>query len=288
MNETWAKIKTNRMVLIINIIVCVALIAGYFADFMKGRRTIAFVALFIAIVAMQLCVCIAVYRKNKASDAFKYCSIIGCLLIYSFAMFSNDSYFTFTYIFPMTVLYVLYYNASFMKIIGIFSVVLNILKIAFQIYHGHASDTDITSYTVQMAAVLVFSIGMYFLTNLTMKINDEKIAKLLETNKNISALAQKTEEASKAEAELVNNIAEIIPSFVAASKQIANGAQLLAQGAIEQVASIEELSSSISEIAERTKANAEKAGTAVKIADTVKNNAQQGSHQMDEMLNAVE
>jgi methyl-accepting chemotaxis protein len=50
---------------------------------------------------------------------------------------------------------------------------------------------------------------------------------------------------------------------------------------------IEELSSSISEISERTKNNADMAGRAARLADTIKRNAEKGTLQMDEMLVAV-
>ena len=71
------------------------------------------------------------------------------------------------------------------------------------------------------------------------------------------------------------------------SKQVADGAQALAQGATEQAASIQQLSSSIANIAESTKANADTAEKASKLSDTIKSNAENGSHQMDEMISAV-
>jgi methyl-accepting chemotaxis protein len=287
MSEVWAKIKTNRMVLIMNVVICGALTAGYFIDFLKGRKPAAFVAFFIAVMLAQLCVCIIVYRRDKTSDKFKYCSIAGYLIIYCFAMFSSDTYFTYTYIFPMLTLFVLYYNVPFIRTAGIAAVALNIAKIVFQIYHGNTSDTDITSYTVQMACVIVFSVGVYFLTNLTLQINNERMEKLLETNRNISDLAQRAEEASKAETELMENIAEIIPSFVSASKQISSGAASLAGGATEQAASIEELSSSIAEIAQKSKMNMEMAETTAELTNTIKNSVENGSRHMDEMIGAV-
>ena len=263
MNEAWAKTKTNRMVLIINIIVCCALILGYFVDFMKGRKTIAFVILFIAIVVIQLCANIFEYRKNKASDTFKYFGIVGNLVIYCFAMFSSDTYFTYTYIFPMSVLYVLYYNSSFIRNLGIATVVLNICKVVFQVMKGDTTETDVTSYTVQMACIIIFAIGMYYLTDLTMRINNEKMDRLLETNKNISELAKNAEESSKAEAELVRNIGDMIPLFVTATKQIADGAQSLAHGSTEQAASIEQLSSTVAEISNMSKESSKLATAAL-------------------------
>jgi len=71
------------------------------------------------------------------------------------------------------------------------------------------------------------------------------------------------------------------------SKQIADGAQSLAQGSTEQAATVEALSKSIVEIAEKTKDNAEMANQAATLASTIMQNAQKGSGQMDEMTAAV-
>jgi len=71
------------------------------------------------------------------------------------------------------------------------------------------------------------------------------------------------------------------------SKQIADGAQSLAQGSTEQAATVEALSKSIVEIAEKTKDNADMANKAATLANTIMQNAQKGSSQMDEMTTAV-
>jgi len=71
------------------------------------------------------------------------------------------------------------------------------------------------------------------------------------------------------------------------STQVSDGAQSLSQGSTEQAASVEELSSTIAEIATRTKANAETADKTSKLSATIKESAEKGSRQMDEMITAV-
>ena len=71
------------------------------------------------------------------------------------------------------------------------------------------------------------------------------------------------------------------------SKQIADGAQSLAQGSTQQAVSVAQLSASISEIADKTKGNAEMAGRAAALAGSIRESAQKGSRQMDEMIQAV-
>jgi len=245
MDEAWAKIKTNRMVLTMNFIICGAFTAGYISDIARGRKTPLFVTTLVVIMIAQLVMSTVVFRKNRASDAFKFVGIAGYTLVCCFPMFSSTSYFTYVYAFPMLVLYVLYYDVVFIRNAGIGLVILNILKVAYQIYHGFTSSIDVSSYIVQMASAIIFAASMYFLTKLTMKINDERVAKLIETNNNISELAKKADEVSHAEAELLRNIAEIIPAFIAASRQITGGAQALAQGTTDQAASVNDLSNAI-------------------------------------------
>jgi len=71
------------------------------------------------------------------------------------------------------------------------------------------------------------------------------------------------------------------------AKQIANSSQALASGSTQQAAAVEELSASVADISEKTKNNAEKAVKAADLAKSIKNKAEAGSCQMDEMMLAV-
>ena len=105
----------------------------------------------------------------------------------------------------------------------------------------------------------------------------------VETVQDISDLVAK----QKDEDNLISNIGDVSRSFISSSKQIADGAQTLAHGTTQQSASIQELLSSISEISRKTKDNADMAIRAAELADTIKQNAEKGSSQMDDMMSAV-
>jgi len=71
------------------------------------------------------------------------------------------------------------------------------------------------------------------------------------------------------------------------SKHITDGAQSLARSTSEQTASIEELSGSIAEIAEKIRENTSKAEKAASLAEMIRDRANKGSNQMDELIGAV-
>ena len=85
-------------------------------------------------------------------------------------------------------------------------------------------------------------------------------------------------------ADLVEEGAKQIAST---TTNIAEGAQTLAKGSTDQAASVQELSGSIAVIEEKTGANAEIADQASRLADTVIGNAEKGSRQMEDMIEAV-
>ena len=86
------------------------------------------------------------------------------------------------------------------------------------------------------------------------------------------------------DSELIKDTAQ---SIAQGNMNIAEGAQLLAIGSTDQASSVQSLSESVNNIAEKTKTNAELADQASKLADTIIGNAEKGSQQMNDMIQAV-
>ena len=108
-------------------------------------------------------------------------------------------------------------------------------------------------------------------------------------------LLSDTDTMGKSVKQVIDNLNSMFAEINAASaqvstgsKQVADGAQALAQGSTEQAASIQQLSGSIAEIAGKTKTNATTADRTSKLSETIKDNAEKGSLQMNEMIKAVE
>ncbi|MCL2221929.1 MAG: methyl-accepting chemotaxis protein [Oscillospiraceae bacterium] len=85
----------------------------------------------------------------------------------------------------------------------------------------------------------------------------------------------------------LNEIGASAGQVSSGSKHIAGGSQSLAQGSTEQAASVQQLSSSITAIAQKTKENADMAGRAAMLANDIRTSAEKGSGQMNEMMMAV-
>jgi methyl-accepting chemotaxis protein len=73
----------------------------------------------------------------------------------------------------------------------------------------------------------------------------------------------------------------------AGADQIADAAQLLAQGSTEQATTVEGIRDSITQIAGQSRENTAMADKAAALTDTIKKNAENGSQQMNRMLQSV-
>ena len=94
-------------------------------------------------------------------------------------------------------------------------------------------------------------------------------------------------ENQRAEAELVKNIYSVSESFINKTNQVSDAAKTMAKGTTLQADSTEQLSKVIDEITEKTKHNTLRAEQSVMLSNEIKDNAQKGSSQMEEMISAT-
>lgn len=87
--------------------------------------------------------------------------------------------------------------------------------------------------------------------------------------------------------DLVSQIYDMTEMITAGAHQVSDANQSLSQGATEQAASVEEMTSSMTEMGSQTMANAENANEANKLANSVKSAAENGHNRMQEMVAAM-
>ena len=88
--------------------------------------------------------------------------------------------------------------------------------------------------------------------------------------------------------EVFGNINNASDQVAAGSRQVSDGSQALSQGATEQASSVEQLTVSISQVANQTKENAVNANKANELALKAKDDAEQGNQHMNKMLKSME
>ncbi len=107
----------------------------------------------------------------------------------------------------------------------------------------------------------------------------------LASDKDILGIALK--DMSKNLNQVIGDIIMVAEQIASGSGQVADASNSLSQGASEQAASLEQITSSMTEMASQTKTNAENAGQANSLAEDTREAAQRGHTQMQDMVTAM-
>ena len=140
----------------------------------------------------------------------------------------------------------------------------------------NATITNLKGYIDEIAGVL----GEVAKGNLVVGIDSEYMGDFIALKDSINGIVGSLNEIMQE----INISADQVAS---GTQQVSGGSQEISQGAAEQASAIEELTASVTQIAEQTKLNAGSASEANTLTNGAKDNAEQGNEQMKAMQQAM-
>lgn len=114
--KTLSTTKVNQFVLIIIAIIDLFLVFGYFGDYKNNIISLPFMLLVEGIVIGSVVVDFVVVKLWPKK--FGYISMLGYMLAYGVALFGSHNDLVYAIVFPITVLYILYYDYRLIRIIS--------------------------------------------------------------------------------------------------------------------------------------------------------------------------
>lgn len=184
--------NVNKFVSILITIIDLFMFVGYIADYAKGNIPLGFTLCveFSVLITLLL----AFLSRKRAPEQFKYISMYGYFIIYTFVVFGakNDS--VYGIVFPITFLFLLYYDYKIIRTIVILFGTVNILDILYVILimkHMHSGlPINSTSLLIQGASTIVFLFALLGVTQLSNANNNSKIQKINEEKEKSSFLLE--------------------------------------------------------------------------------------------------
>ncbi len=263
--------KVNKFVLIIVTVIDMFLFFGYINDYMQGNIGVGFMLTVDASVVVSMIACYAVYFKKKDSAAFKHVSVIGYMLVYGLAVFGAQNDLVFMMVFPLTVIYILYYDFKVVLRLSVVFGVINIVDVVCLVAvlgHMHSGGPlNSTSLILQGASVVVYLIVLCGTTKISNENNAVKIAGLKEEQEKSAALLQ-----------------EVLRVAVAVKQNSANAESHIKELS-EYVAST---ASELSNIAEGNSNNADSIEKQTVMTENIQNMIFETKQMSDEMLTLAE
>ena len=154
--------RVNRFVLIIITIIDAFMFGGYIGDYKQGNISVGFMLAVVLAVVVSIAACYIVYFAKKGIRYFKYISLVGYMIVYTLAVFGAQNDLVFVMIFPITVIYMLYYDFKIVMTIGIVFGSVNIADVLYVVLGKgclHSGDPlNSTSLLLQGASVVVYLI----------------------------------------------------------------------------------------------------------------------------------
>ncbi len=181
--------SVNQFLLIIITIMDLFLFFGYFSDYSKGNIGLVFLMTVELTVFISMIADYAVFLHQKDSRNFKHVSVTGYMIVYGIALLGAQNDLVFAIVFPLTVIYILYFDY---KLILRIAVVYSLITVADLIYIAavlkhlpSGAELNSTSLLVQGATVIVYLIVLCGTTKISNRNNEMRINSLNEEKEQI-------------------------------------------------------------------------------------------------------
>lgn len=150
------KAKANQRARKIWLIFALLLTANYGSDTAAGLRSGTYFLIFLLLCWLPfLAGQILLKVKGPATDRYKYTIAVGYGIFYTFVICTSSSNIAFTYILPVTSLFVLYKDKRFMIFYGIANALIIILNAVLKYTSGVNSATDLKEFQLQLACIIL-------------------------------------------------------------------------------------------------------------------------------------
>lgn len=174
----------NKFLLVIITVIDLFLFLGYIADYKRGTISFLFMLLVVVIVVGSMTLDYMIFFRQKDSQKFKYVSLIGYMHVYFIVVFGSHNDIVFTIMFPITVLYILYYDYKVaLAIASVFGAInlLDIVYVTVVLKQMHSGEPiNAISLLLQGAASVVFLIVLCGTTKISNENNEKKITSINE------------------------------------------------------------------------------------------------------------
>lgn len=243
-SQNFSTKKTNIAVLAINLILDIFFLLGYIVEYLKGARSLSYLALLFPILLIPIIIAIIIYFKKPDSPIMKYVTLTGYFAIYIFAMFTSSRLVIFTYVFPIISMYLLYYNLRLMATSSIIVFIINVARIYYNIaYLKINTPSDITNYTIQFIAILLYGVSLYICTYFSNTFSQEKMQNIEAEKQKQNELISDIIKTASILSENSNKVFAIVEGLESKSEAVTNAVSEISNGATNSADSIQKQSS---------------------------------------------
>lgn len=180
MEKLSEKSYVNKTAITGHSIISAVLVAAYLAELLKGARTIGYLTVFMVLCLGPVAAELLLYSKNKESMSIRYVMGLGYGVLYIFAIFTTNSILTYTYMFPLFMVLILYMDTKCCVAVFLETLLGNVVCVAYIASTSGYAKTEIPDVEIRIASTILTGAFMIFSEMAVQKVNGEKLAKIKE------------------------------------------------------------------------------------------------------------
>ncbi|PZD95619.1 hypothetical protein DNH61_13950 [Paenibacillus sambharensis] len=127
------EVLVNFVVTLVSWVMVLILSSGFLLEYSRGTRSIGFVSLMLAAGLGSILAGTVIYLRNRSSSWIRYVTFAGFYIMYIFSLLTATTAATFTFVFPLAVLFCMYLDRWFMSIVCSLIVLLNGIYVVRQV-----------------------------------------------------------------------------------------------------------------------------------------------------------
>lgn len=282
------KREINKVAVICHTAIVVVLLLAYAVEVIKGARGIDYYAVFALLALVPAVTEWGLFKRNPADDKIKYIMGICYSIFYTFVIFTTTDVTSFTFIIPMYIIMVLYYDFKLCIGISSYGFVVNLIFTAYQALSGSIAPEMMKTYEIRIALIVLLGFFLCSATRVTTRINQLKMDNINLEKDNVSRLLSQTVSVSENMSKGIEDVSDNMQTLGTAVTETKNAMHEVSSGANEtadavqnQIGQTEEIQKYVDKVEDVSKSiNSSMAKT--------KEDIQNGKESLDTLLAQVE
>lgn len=265
----------NKTALTGNTIMFLVMLIAYLIEFLKGSRDVVSFGIIAIMCVLPVLLSVIVYLRKADSLAIRYIVGVGFIILYTYIMLTTTTDLVFCYAIVAFVGLMVFIDMKLLYILGIYSIILNAVRIVMLFTQGKLKDEVLTNAEIIIACLILTVTFIIMAIKKMNQINQANVDKADAEKEQSEVLLQKTLEVASS---MTENIAEAVSETVSLNDAISS-----TQNEMENV--VEDVNMSVEAIAVQ-KQNTEKINTYIQGVETSVQSITEEVQSAEDNLNA--
>lgn len=277
-------LKTNRKVMYACVLLVALAILGYVLELIKGSRSLSYVLIISLCVILPVIISFIFFRIPRFISQFKYIALYSFIVSWIMMLSFSPKVIQYVLIFPLLILYSLYFDAKLMRNASIVIFIYGLIKVALNILVYKMTDDFVsTEYSVLILSLFVFGYFSVISTKFSVEIRNNQLSSILAEQEKNAQLLKEIVSVLSVMQDTSKNVSQIYSELIGTSNQASDTINQLSSGMKGIADNLTEQSTNTESMHEKLLLTSDLSNTVVKFAGVSVNAIDSGKQTIEKL-----